>query len=106
MKFRISRLAQNDLEEIWLFTEKNGSVFQADRYLNLLFEEIDFIVRNPASGSDFSHVRDGYFRTKVKSHFNPENALENLFRAYPPRRTNQRLRRLFFCIRSAATNFE
>ena len=69
MKFRISRLAQNDLEEIWLFTEKNWSVFQADRYLNLLFEEIDFIVRNPASGSDFSHVRDGYFRTKVKSHF-------------------------------------
>ncbi len=38
--------------------------------------------------------------------FNPENALENLFRAYPPRRTNQRLRRLFFCIRSAAKNLE
>jgi toxin ParE1/3/4 len=69
MKFRISRLAQNDLEEIWLFTKKNWSISQADRYLNLLFDEIDFIVGNPASGSDFSHIRDGYFRTKVKSHF-------------------------------------
>jgi len=35
---------------------------------------------------------------------NPKNALENLFRAEPA--SNQRLRRLFFFIRSAATNFE
>jgi hypothetical protein len=35
---------------------------------------------------------------------NPENGLENLFRVEPA--SNQRLRRLFFCIRSAAMNLE
>jgi len=39
-----------------------------------------------------------------KKQIDPENALENLFRAQPA--SNQRLRRLFFCIFSAATNFE
>ena len=69
MIYKISKEASNDLEKIWLYTIENWSAEQADRYLNLLFDEIDYLCFKPNSGSDFGHVRKGYFRTRVKSHF-------------------------------------
>lgn len=69
MKFIISHLASQDLEKIWLYTFENWSVDQADRYFNLLMDEIEYISNKPDSGDDYSHVRKGYFRTRIKSHF-------------------------------------
>lgn len=48
---------------------KNWSVEQADRYLNLILDEIEYLSLKPNSGFDFSNVRKGYFRSKVKFHF-------------------------------------
>lgn len=69
MKYKISKEASNDLEKIWLYTIENWSVDQADRYLNLIMDEIEYLSGKPNSGKDFSHIRRGYFRSKVKSHF-------------------------------------
>lgn len=69
MIFKLSYEAENDLTKIWNYTFKTWSIEQADRYINLIFEEIDYIREKPNSGKCFSYVRDGYFRTKVKSHF-------------------------------------
>ncbi|POY39396.1 type II toxin-antitoxin system RelE/ParE family toxin [Solitalea longa] len=69
MKYRISKEALNDLEKIWLYTFENWSVVQADRYFNLIMDEIEYISSNPKSGKDYSEVRSGYFRSRVKSHF-------------------------------------
>ena len=69
MNFRISKEAENDLEKIWLYTFENWSVEQAERYLNLIFDEIDYLCLKPDSGSDFGKIRKGYRRSKVKSHF-------------------------------------
>lgn len=69
MKYKISNEAQNDLENIWLYTFETWSQEQADRYYDLLFDEIEFITENPNSGRDYNHVRNGYFCSKVKSHF-------------------------------------
>jgi toxin ParE1/3/4 len=69
MNFKISKEAQFDLENIWLYTFETWSKEQADRYFNLIFEEIDYLTQNPTSGKDFSHIRKGYYRSKVKSHF-------------------------------------
>lgn len=69
MKFKVSNEAQNDLENIWLYTFETWSIEQADRYYNLILDEIEFIAENPHSGKDHSHVRKGYLRSKVKSHF-------------------------------------
>jgi hypothetical protein len=49
-------------------------------------------------------VFDWEMDSELEFCFNPENTLENLFRV--EHASNQRLRRLFFCIRSAVTNFE
>ena len=69
MTYKISKEALKDLENIWLYTFETWSAGQADRYYNLLLDEIEYIAENPESGKDYSHVREGYFRTQVKSHF-------------------------------------
>ncbi|MEI6679997.1 MAG: type II toxin-antitoxin system RelE/ParE family toxin [Mariniphaga sp.] len=69
MKYRISKEALNDLEILWLYTFENWSLEQADRYLNLVMDEIEYLVLKPTSGTDYSHLRKGYFRSRVKSHF-------------------------------------
>lgn len=69
MNYHISNEAESDLEKIWLYTIENWSLEQADRYLNLIFDEMEYLCIKPYSGFDFSGIRKGYWRTKVKSHF-------------------------------------
>jgi toxin ParE1/3/4 len=68
MKYNLSRKAEEDLEEIWLYTLEIWSKEQADRYLSLIFDEIDFLTANPKTGQDFDHIRKNYRYSKVKSH--------------------------------------
>ena len=69
MKYKISIEAQNDIEEIWLYTMEAWSLEQANRYYNLILDEIEFISENPKSGKDYNDIRKGYYRAKVKSHY-------------------------------------
>jgi len=69
MNYRISKEATNDLEKIWLYTFENWSLKQADHYFELLMNEIEYLSVNPKSGKDYSEIRKGYFRSRVKSHF-------------------------------------
>lgn len=69
MGFKISNEAQNDLENIWLYTFETWSIEQADRYIELIVDEIEYLADHPKTGKDHSSVRKGYFRSKVKSHF-------------------------------------
>lgn len=69
MKYIISKEASKDLEKIWLYTFENWSLEQADRYFNLIIDEIENITKDPLSGKDYSEIRKGYFRSRVKSHF-------------------------------------
>ena len=66
--FVISKKAVSDLEEIWLYTVEKWSVEQADRYYNLIFDEINYICRHTNAGKSMEHVRKGYRASKVKSH--------------------------------------
>ena len=68
LPFVISKKAVSDLEEIWLYTVEKWSVEQADRYYNLIFNEINYICRNINAGKPMEHVRKGYRASKVKSH--------------------------------------
>ena len=69
LTFIISKRGVLDLEEIWLYTIEKWSIEQADRYYNLIFDEINFITRNIHSGKQMDHIRKGYRASKVKSHF-------------------------------------
>ncbi|WP_158963375.1 type II toxin-antitoxin system RelE/ParE family toxin [Myroides fluvii] len=69
MKYKISKQAKLDLEQIWLYTFKEWSLEQADYYFDLLVNEMEYIADHPNLGKDYNEVRKGYFRSRVKSHF-------------------------------------
>ena len=68
MKFLISEKANEDIEKIWLYTYENWSLEQADRYYNLILDEIEFIAENFESGKSVDFIKKGYRATLVKSH--------------------------------------
>jgi toxin ParE1/3/4 len=80
MNYKISKKATKDIQEIWLYTYENWSLAQADRYVNLIFDEIEFVALHPNLGKDFSHIRSNYRCSKVKSHliFFRKNEKKNL----------------------------
>jgi len=67
-KYIISEKALEDINNIWIYTAENWSVEQADRYYNLIIDEIEYIVRNFDMASDFEEIRKSYRYSKVKSH--------------------------------------
>jgi toxin ParE1/3/4 len=67
-KYRISEKAISDLEKIWLYTLNKWSREQADRYHNLIMDEIEYIVDNFDLCRKMDYVRVGYKMSKVKSH--------------------------------------
>ncbi|MEA3495578.1 MAG: type II toxin-antitoxin system RelE/ParE family toxin [Bacteroidota bacterium] len=69
MKYKISQEASRDIENIWLYTIEKWSIKQADRYFNLIMDEIEYLTDDPKSGKDYNKVRKGYFRSRIKSHF-------------------------------------
>jgi toxin ParE1/3/4 len=68
LPYVISKKAITDLEEIWLYTINQWSIDQADRYYNLIFDEISFICKNPQTGNQRDDIRKNYRAAKVKSH--------------------------------------
>ena len=64
----VSEEALKDIDNIWLYTAKNWSLEQADRYYNLILDEIEYISENFEFGRDIGHIRKGYRCSKVKSH--------------------------------------
>jgi len=70
-KYRISETAIEDLEGIWEYTFFNWSKEQADRYHNLIMNEIEFISQNSSFGKfgkPMNHIKEGYLVSYVKSH--------------------------------------
>ena len=64
----ISEKAVEDINNIWIYTTENWSVAQADRYYNLIFDEIEYIANNFDMARDFGKIRKSYKCSKVKSH--------------------------------------
>lgn len=66
--YRISEIAIEDLENIWLYTFQTWSPEQADRYYNLLINEFEYISSNFDYGRSVDYIRQGYRTSKIKSH--------------------------------------
>lgn len=64
----ISEKALEDINNIWIYTAENWTVKQADRYYNLIIDEIEYIVDNLDMARDFGKIRKSYRYSKVKSH--------------------------------------
>ena len=68
LPFRISHLAELDLEQIWLYTFNNWSKRQADKYYKTLIRAIEEICRHPELGKKLNHIKKGHRMLLVKSH--------------------------------------
>ena len=68
MRYSISGKANQDIEKIWLYTFENWSLEQADRYYNLILDEIEFISENFESGKSVDYIKKRYRASILKSH--------------------------------------
>jgi toxin ParE1/3/4 len=66
--YRISDEAIEDLEQFWHYTFKQWSAEQADRYYNLIMDEIEYLFNDFESGRNMDHIKPGYKLPEVKSH--------------------------------------
>lgn len=67
-KYILSEKALDDINNIWIYTAENWSMEQANRYYNLIFDEIEFVAENFETTKDFGHIRKDYRYSKIKSH--------------------------------------
>ncbi|MBI5165802.1 MAG: type II toxin-antitoxin system RelE/ParE family toxin [Magnetospirillum sp.] len=65
--FRLFPRAEADLEDIWLYSFKNWSLEQADRYHNAIVEAFWDLAAGRKSGRPVD-IREGYFKHPVGSH--------------------------------------
>jgi toxin ParE1/3/4 len=64
----ISEKALEDLNNIWIYTAENWSIEKANRYYNLIVDEIEYVSANFEVTTDFGNIRKNYKFSKVKSH--------------------------------------
>jgi toxin ParE1/3/4 len=69
MTYKISSEANEDIRNIWFYTLHNWSAEQADKYVNNLIDQIEYVAQNPKMGTDYGYIRKGYMRIRVNSHF-------------------------------------
>ena len=67
-EYIISEKALEDLNNIWIYTAENWSIEQANRYYNLIVDEIEYVSENFEITKDFGNIRENYKFSKVKSH--------------------------------------
>ena len=68
LKFEISELALEDLDNIWEYTVEQWSNEQANKYYNEIFLAIDKICENSDTCKSIDEIKKGHRRTNVKSH--------------------------------------
>lgn len=64
----ISEKALEDINTIWIYTAENWSAEQANRYYNLIFDEIEYVAENFLMAREMENIRKSYRFTKIKSH--------------------------------------
>ena len=60
--------AQQDLEDIWLYTYKKWGLEQAGSYAGALNDQFKGLARNPNLGRKCGYICDGYRRLEVQKH--------------------------------------
>jgi len=64
-----SPASQSDIDEIYEFTVKNWGTSQAENYIQQLQEICHALAKAEKQGQKIDHIRKGYLRFSVGSHF-------------------------------------
>lgn len=68
-KYRISILAQQDLENIWFYTVDEWSLEQAEKYIGGLMVCFDSLAEGHVVGKSVDYVRKGYKKALYGKHY-------------------------------------
>ncbi len=60
-RYTLRQLAQNDLEEIWLYTMQEWGIAQADKYVRALISRFEWLSENPQIGKRRDDIKSGYY---------------------------------------------
>lgn len=68
LKYKLRKLELRDLNSIWNYTAEKWTPKQADKYYNLIFEEIKLICSHPENGNSIKEVKKEHRYKIVQSH--------------------------------------
>jgi len=60
MSYRLSSLAEQDLEEIWSYVAEDASPTTADRLIDAIFERFELLVEQPRMGRNRPESAQAY----------------------------------------------
>lgn len=67
-EYRLTPAAEHDLESIWIYTVRQWSVEQADRYIDFLTVAFAELAASPKTAPSCEHIRPSYRRWGVERH--------------------------------------
>ena len=67
--YRITRLAQHDLENIWEYTLNEWSRTQAEKYIDSLLSSFEAIEEGKIVGKSIDSIRKGYKKVLFGKHY-------------------------------------
>lgn len=67
-QYELSRAADRDLDDVYIYTFREFGALQADAYFESLEECLGKLAENPSLGIDCSNVRGGYRRFVHQRH--------------------------------------
>jgi toxin ParE1/3/4 len=76
-KYRLTNKAVDDLAQIWNYTIYKWSESQADKYYQMLIDNINEIANNPDLGKNYSGVIENLMGFKVGRHIIFYQKIEN-----------------------------
>lgn len=79
--YRLTKLAQHDLEKIWEYTISEWSLSQAEKYIDGLLSSFNDLVEGYIKGKSVDSVRKGYKKASYAKHYIffrtlPDNVIE------------------------------
>ena len=67
-EYRLTNKAVVDLNNIWDYTVKNWSEYQADKYYNMLIASFQDIANNPRHGKKYTEISSDLYGLKANRH--------------------------------------
>lgn len=68
-EYRLAPAAERDLERIWVYTQQQWGIEQANRYLDTLTAAFAGLAQSPATAPACDHIRPSYRRSPVERHW-------------------------------------
>lgn len=68
MRYRLSAVAERDLEEIWSYVTEEGSPTAADRLIDAIFDRFELLVEQPRMGRTRTELGEGVRSFVVESY--------------------------------------